>query len=618
MKKRVESKAVRNTKSRAKQSSQTAASYEPRLSARSRNQMVLLSIALICGVSVIYSSTVTHPFADYDDDNYVTANTEVQSGLTGHSCLWALTATEKSNWHPLTWISHELDFELYGLNPAGHHLTSIVLHVLNVVLLFLVVSFATRAPARSFTLALLFAVHPLNVESVVWIAERKNVLSTFFFLSALGCYFFYAAKPSLRRYLIVTLMFAFAVASKPMVITLPFVLLLMDYWPLQRVLRRTNPPTMFSVHQQSWSSLWWEKVPLFGICAGSALLTLYAQASGGSIKSVTEFPFGMRLRTAVWAYGEYLWKILWPVNLAPHYPHPGNTLAPWRVVLALVIVTLITVLAVKRSHSQHLLIGWCWFLGTLVPVIGLVQVGNQAIADRYVYLPIIGVLIAMVWAAADLLQPLGHGKATALTVAAIVCIGLSWRTVKQIGYWKSPVELWSHTLQVTQNNSVAENNLGVALIALEQYSEALTHFQNAERIDRTDPSSRLNIAAMLEASGKLDEALREYIDVIRLASGSADATANSKILATAYADLGMLYGELGQPEKARDSLRHALAINPSALNGMIGRYYQYLSEHPSAMRYTQLGEMLEQAGRQAEASAAYEKALQLESAQNKH
>jgi protein O-mannosyl-transferase len=612
VKKRAKSKTIRKAEGAAVPIRGVPTPAEFALTTFFKNRTVLLCLSLVIFTSVLYVPAISHPFADYDDDVYVTTNAGVQSGLTWKSFIWAITATEKSNWHPLTWMSHQVDFQLYGMSPAGHHATSVVLHVINVVLLFLALSLATRAPVQSFIVAVLFAIHPLDVESVVWIAERKNVLSTAFFFAAIGLYVFYARKPSVGRYLLLTSAFVLGLASKPMVITLPCVLLLLDYWPLQRAQEQSQPSSGFRVPQLPWSQLWLEKIPLFVLCALSAWVTLYAQSAGGAIKSLESHSLGIRLRTAVWAYGEYLYKTLWPSSLAPLYPDMGNTLAAWRIGLALLLIGSISIFAWRRrSASPYLLVGWCWFVGTLVPVIGLVQVGNQAIADRYTYLPVVGLLIALVWLATDLLPHVRHGTTAAAGLVVVLALALSWRTHQQIGFWRSSVDLWSHTLEVTTNNAVAENNLGVALMGLGRESEGVAHFQNAERIDPKDPTSRLNLAVVLESHGKFDESLREFERVIELASGSAAASANSKLIVTAYTDIGTIYGQVGDYPKSREAYRAALAMNPVALNDTITKFSSFVSAKPSANRFTLLGVMLELTGRVQEAQAAYRRALQL-------
>ena len=576
-------------------------------------RLAFLSLVLMCATTFIYWPVLSHPFADYDDDNYVTANPNVQTGLGLKSMHWALIATEKSNWHPVTWISHQLDYQLYGLNPAGHHFASLLLHLANVLLVFLLLTLATRLPARSFLVALLFALHPINVESVAWIAERKNVLSTTFFLLAIAAYVWYVRRPSLKRYVSLVAMFVLGLASKPMVVTLPFVLLLLDYWPLQRISGVTKPSSVYPVPQARVSQLLLEKLPLLVLSAASSVVTVYAQRAGGSIKSITQVPFEVRVKNAIWAYAEYLWKTVWPVNLAPHYPHPGNALPLWQVLLAVVLLTSFSLFVWRRCSSAYLLVGWCWFLGTLIPVIGLVQVGNQAIADRYAYVPLLGLFVMAVWGISDLAQYKRVPFSVRIITASLVFCALSFLTYRQIGFWQNNYELWSHTLEVTKNNALAENNLGVALINLGRDDEALAHFHDAEQIDPSDPTSHVNVAAFLQSHGQPGQAMTEYSDAIQLATGNATAVANSKVLAIAFENLGTLYSEAGNYQKARENYRQALRINPIIVGQLIDMFYRVASTQPDGPTYLSLAEMLEQSGRREDARAAYQQALRFDS-----
>jgi hypothetical protein len=573
-----------------------------------------LCVALVCTTVVLYWPVLSHPFINYDDDTYVTANAHVKSGINTKSFVWALKSTEQSNWHPLTWMSHELDCEMYGLHPAGHHLTNLAFHAVNVLLIFMVFSFATKSTAKSFVVALLFAIHPLNVESVAWVAERKNVLSTAFFLLAIGAYCVYAQKMEKKWYGLSLLAFLCGLASKPMVITLPFVFLLLDYWPLQRVLKIASPSSPPSAPQRSWPQLLLEKVPFLVLSAGSAIVTVFAQSSGGAIKSLSEMPFGVRVENAVYAYMEYLWKVLWPSYLSVHYPHPGNTLDLWKTVVAALFLAAISIF-VWRSASRrpYLFVGWCWFLGTLVPVIGVIQVGNQAIADRYMYIPIIGLLVMLVWAACDFLQA-KVGRRIQIAASGIVVATLLIVTHRQIAFWNSSYDLWSHALQVTNDNYVAEDNLGEALADLGRNDDALAHFQEAKRISSDDVSSRVNIAAILQSRGQIRDAVMEYSAAIKIASANLNLRTNAKPLSAALANLGTLYSVNGDYEKARENYRQALRINPDALNDLIAKFYKFAVYQPAGKKYLWLGEMLEQAGRTTEARQAYEQALRTDPA----
>ena len=372
-----------------------------------RNPVVCLLLAVV--TLALYNPVNRHPFVNYDDDRYVTENAHVRQGLTAETFTWALTSTEQANWHPLTWMSHALDVSLFRLNPAGHHFTSILLHVVNVMLLFLLLMWGTERLAPSLFVAALFAMHPINVESVAWVAERKNVLCTTFFFLALWAYGWYARKPDWKRYLVVAALFAAGLASKPMVITLPFVLLLLDYWPLRRV--RSESAETNQVPAFQWSRLALEKLPLLALSAASAVITMHAQQSGGAVRTTAEVSFGVRIANAIYAYAMYLWKMVWPARLAPLYPHPGDSLSAWQVLVAGVVLIAITAIAWRLRARRYLLVGWLWFLGTLVPVIGLVQVGEAAMADRYAYIPLIGIFVMIAFGVAD------------------------WSTQRKFGFW---------------------------------------------------------------------------------------------------------------------------------------------------------------------------------------
>jgi len=574
-----------------------------------------LAICLVLAIAtfVLYSPVLGHPFIfNYDDDGYVIDNAHVHNGLTWATVTWALTSTEVSNWHPLTWLSHALDCQLYGLNPAGHHLTNVLFHVLNVVLLFLLLARATGAVGRSFLVAALFASHPFNVESAAWVAERKNVLSTFFFLLTLGAYGWYALKPDVKRYLAVAILFVLALASKPMVITLPCVLLLLDYWPLRRMQGQLSAGsgTAFAVPQSRPLRLVLEKLPLFALSAASGAVTVFAQRAAGSMHLV--LPLGVRLENAVYAYAMYVWKAFWPARLAVFYPHPGATLAVWQLGLAaLFVVTVSAVVWRDRVARPYLVIGWLWFLGTLVPVIGLVQVGEQAMADRYAYGPLIGIFLMAVWGTADVADSRQLKFSTRSKTAAVVLAILALFTSDQIRYWRSSYDLWLHTVDVTKDNFFAEENLGAALMASDRFGEAMPYLRRAIEIRPLDPAGHLNLAGVLALSGRSHDAILEYEIAIPRIS-------NPHQMAAACETLGRLYAESGNYSKARASYQQALRFNPeqpNARDGLakveISDAIRHVAESPSSQSYLRLGQIFQQNGRATEARAAYTQALRL-------
>ncbi|MGA8492430.1 MAG: tetratricopeptide repeat protein [Terriglobales bacterium] len=582
-----------------------------RASPRKRNFAICLLLAVV--TLSIYSPAVGHPFIfNYDDDNYVTNNPHVQAGMTWQTVRWALTSTD-TNWHPVTWFSHALDCTLFDLNPHGHHLTNVVFHTLNVVLLFLLLAHATRAPGRSFLVAALFAVHPFNVESVAWIAERKNVLSTFFFLLALGAYGWYALKPDLKRYLVVTALFVLGLASKPMVVTLPCVLLLLDFWPLQRIQGwgQSTPETALPVPQAPFSRLILEKLPLLALSAGASAVTVFAQRSGGAMHLV--LPFGVRLENATYGYALYVWKAFWPAWLAVFYPHPGDTLAAWQLGLAgLFLLSVSALVWWQRRARPYLITGWLWFLGTLVPVIGIVQVGEQAIADRYAYIPLIGIFVMVVWGTTDLADIKQLSFRTRAKVAALVLAVFVLFTSDQLGYWRSAVDLWAHAVKVTKDNFLGEQNLGAALLASDRYQEALPHFQKAVQLRPHDGGAHLNLAGDLAVNDRTRDAIAEYETAIPLVSDTGMRVA-------AYATLGRLYSEVGEYGKARASYRAALQIDPQrsdAKEGLakadVSDAMRNVAESPSGETYFRLGQALQQEGRTTEAESIYKEALKLD------
>ena len=563
----------------------------------------------------LYNPVNRHPFVNYDDDRYITENPHVHNGLTWPTITWAFTATEQGNWHPLTWLSHALDYQLFHQNPAGHHFTSLLIHAANAVLLFLFLMYATRRLGPSLFVAALFALHPINVESVAWVAERKNVLCTFFFFATLIAYCWYARQPDWRRYLVFAGLFLLGLMSKPMVITLPFVLLLLDYWPLGRIRGGRADATAAPL-----SKLVVEKLPLIALSAASAVITMQAQRAGGAMRSTAQFSLAVRLENAVMAYAMYLWKMIWPSHLSPIYPHPGDSLAGWQVGTSALVLLAMTAVALKFRARRYLLTGWLWFLGTLVPVIGLVQVGDQAMADRYAYIPLVGIFIMIAWRIADLADSKQIGLVVRVIPAACVLLALSFATNRQLGYWSSNYDLWTHAVAVTGRNFIAQDNLGGALLWLGKTDEAYLHFQAAAEINPLDPMSRSNLGAYLQEHGHMAEAIEKYNRVITL-------TSDPGLLAATYANLGAAYRKLGEDEKARTSYDQALQLNPNQYNAYLGlgellekqsrlddaisNYSKAVELRPTDTGFLLLGRALERTGRRSEALAAYQAALKL-------
>ena len=507
----------------------------------STKMTVGLCFALAAATIAIYSPAIFHSFLVLDDREYVTANPHIH-GLGWTNIKWAFTSQTAANWHPLTWLSHAVDYKLFALNPAGHHLDSILIHALNVVLLFLGLKWLTRRVGPSLFVAALFAVHPINVESVAWIAERKNVLSTLFYLLAIGAYAWYAQKPNLRRYLLLTAAFAASLMAKPMAVTFPFVLLLLDYWPLERIaprassfaLRRNESIDISAERQSAKSELRWlllEKTPLLLLSLASSWITLKAQHA--VVQSFEEYSLGNRLGNAVVAYGLYLWKMVWPAQLTI-YPHSATAPPAWEWLLSAAVLIAITVAVIRYRDQRYLPVGWFWFLGTLVPVLGLVQVGGYAMADRYAYIPLIGIFVMMAWGLADLAQAKHVSPAWCAIPALCVLAALGSTTVHQIGYWDSDYRLNSHMLEVKEtifaHNAVAMALLNPAAALTPEdlanfpseparIDEARRHFERALELQQSEqgPPSSLwdeagtlnNLANLDRMQNRLDEA-REH------------------------------------------------------------------------------------------------------------
>ena len=396
----------------------------PRSLGSSARTTILLALLLILGTIVVYIPALHNGFVNYDDPDYVTANLHVRQGLSWSNIRWAFTATVQANWHPLTWISHMIDVQFFGMNPTGHHAVSVLLHAINVVLLFFLLARTTGYTLRSAAVAAIFAVHPLNVESVAWIAERKSLLCMLFFLLALLAYGWYVRKPGIGRYLCVGFLFAMGLMAKPMVVTFPFVLLLFDYWPLQRL----------KEGQITFPKLLIEKIPLFALSAASAMITVIAQHGAGALGITAALPLSFRIKNAIYSYLIYIFKGIWPSRLAVFYPHPENTLALWKVLLAALVLLAITVLVWHFRRYKYLLAGWLWYLGTMVPVIGIVQVGRQAMADRYAYVPFIGLFVMAVWLIAELFARIRLSLPAAAVIGVAVLSSYAAASYIQIGY----------------------------------------------------------------------------------------------------------------------------------------------------------------------------------------
>jgi hypothetical protein len=584
---------------------------------------LLLALATIA----LYNPVARAPFLNFDDVVYVTENPQVRAGLTWNTVVWAFQTSEAANWHPITWLSHALDCQIFGLNPEGPHSVNVLLHAANAVLLFLILEAATGLVWRSLMVAALFALHPMNVESVAWIAERKNVLSMLFFLLALAAYGWYVRRPGVGRYLIVTVAYVLGLMTKPQVITFPFALLLLDYWPLGRMGQspeRTREvggePAGSSARGASLRSLIWEKVPWFALSGVSAVITMKVQTGATQVK----LPLWIHLGNAAIAYVEYVGKAFWPVNLAPVYPHPEQSIRVGAALLCGFAISAVSIFAViffvisGQRRYRPLFVGWFWFLGTLIPMIGLVQVGVQAMADRYAYIPMLGIFVIVCWGAADLARIWDIPRLVLAICSAAILLALGIALHRQVSFWSDNLTLWTHTLEITDGNYVAEDGAANALIARGRIEEALPHLQRARWLRPNDPAATLNIASYEQMHGNYQAALDDYALV-------AQYTKIPYWVAMARSNSGYAHIALKQYDNARQDFEVALGQQPAnspAYRGLgllaqragdiasaIQDYERSVELQPSPVGYLLLAQALEiggqaEAGRAAQSRAA--------------
>ena len=579
---------------------------------------LLLCLLLTVVVLVSYGPVIHNGFL-YDDDGYITDNPHVRVGLTWATVKWAFTTYDQANWHPVTWLSHALDCELFGLNPAGHHYVNVLLHAANAVLLFLLLQSATGFRWRSLMVAALFALHPMNVESVAWAAERKNVLSMLFFLLALYAYVWYARRPEVRRYAAVAFAFAIALLCKPQAITFPFLLLLWDYWPLCRIGAPAVPgPATQGGNVPRLSSGWLvlEKLPLLLLSAASAVVTMKSQKAGGAVQTFSQYSLLLRLETAAISYVRYLEKALWPSKLVALYPHPTKLYPAWQVGATVVLLMLVTALVLRARGQRYLAVGWFWFLGSLVPMIGLVQVGGQAMADRYAYIPFVGLFLMLTWLAADWTEA-RRLPATWLAISAVSCLlALGTLTYRQVGYWHDIPSFWLRTLALTRDNYVAHDTLGEFLASQGQPEEAAAHFRAALAIRPDDLPANLDLGNYEYGRGNLPAAVEGYQMVARY-------TANAGLRAKAYGNLGSVYRQMGKLIKAKQCLEISLQIVPDQptlmvrlgliaeengdLPEAVRQYWRAMAVQPTDVGFLLLAHALQQEGHSDEAKAISER-----------
>jgi tetratricopeptide (TPR) repeat protein len=604
-----------------------------------RYHSFLICICLVAAIIAVYWPVYNYEFVKYDDDTYVTNNANIQSGLNRESFRWAFTTGYASNWHPVTWLSHALDYQLFGDWAGGHHLINVLLHIANTLVLFCVLVRMTGVIWPSAFVAAVFALHPLHVESVAWIAERKDLLSTLFWMLTMLAYVRYVGKPKLVRYLVTVVLFALGLMAKPMLVTVPFVLLLLDFWPLQRKISYR---------------LLIEKIPFFIFSFASCVVTFLVQRSSGAMAGIESFGLGIRINNAIVSYVSYIAKMIWPSGLAVLYPHPGGGLSTSKVVACGLMLVLISIWFIYSSRRHRFLtMGWFWYLGTLVPVIGLVQVGVQAMADRYAYVTLTGLFIIIAWSAKELIPKWRYRNIILTLSAAAIVIGWALTASRQVRYWKDSLTLFEHTLQVTENNHIilsnyatylgdldrldesieqfnkllkirpnlpeAHNNLGSVLLRADKAQQAIEHFKLAIGYKPDFPKAYYNLGNALKEQGRLEEAVSYYKQAAGVKPDFVDA----------YLNLAITFNEMKKFDEAIESCKKALELKRSNViaHGYLGLALAGAGKTDEAIEeirfvlkarpddvemYRNLGILLERKGETAEAIKSYRAALQID------
>lgn len=582
----------------------------------------VLCLLLFAVTLALYTPVAKNDFINFDDDTYIINNPHVRAGLTWETVKWSFTTFEQGNWDPPTWLSHALDCDLFGLHSGGHHFVSALLHALNAAILFWLLESATGFTWRSLVVAALFALHPINVESVAWAAERKNVLSMLFLLLAFVAYGWYTRRPALRRYSVVFLLYALALMSKPQVVTFPFLLLLWDYWPLGRIANGGLNPSQTNPQVTQKSSPGWlllEKLPLFLLSVIDGVITVLAQRAGHALRTASDYSLLNRVENALISYVRYLDFAVWPTKLAMFYPHPEKLFPPWQVAGAFLILLLITVavLAQKRERPA-LLVGWLWFLGSMFPMIGIIQVGAHAMADRFAYIPFIGLFVMVVWAVAGWLDPPKIAPASSVRITAAIAIvaalaAFALATHRQIAYWRNSQTVWERALAVTNNNFVAEDNLALFLAQTGHEEESAAHLRAALAIKPDDVLAMLDLGTYEHGHGNVLSAIERYKFV-------AAHAADREVRTNAYANLASAYRQIGDYQDAKYWYQQALQLTPGRPMSLVGlgliaehdgdyaeairQFSQAMAIQPTAVGYLLLADALEHAGQTQEAEAA--------------
>ena len=530
-------------------STHASASPFERLIGDLRQKPILLGALLVLATLLLYGPVTHHEFLVFDDDAYVTKNIHVSTGLNLGNVVWAFTSFHSQNWHPLTWLSHMADCQLFGLNPGPQHMVNVFLHAVNVLLLFLLLQKATSAVWRSFLVAALFAVHPLNVETVAWVAERKSLLCTLFSLLTIAVYGWYARRPDWKKYLVVVAAFALALMSKPMAVSLPLVLLLLDYWPLERY---EDLP-----FRRKWVRLSMEKMPLLLMSAASSAVTMVAQRSGGTVVEISALPLSVRLENAIVSYVAYIGKTVWPAKLAVFYPHPEHSLLWSDVIAAAVILIAITMAVLYFHRARYLAMGWFLFVITLIPVIGIVQVGHQAMADRYAYIPCIGLFVIIAWGLSDVVTAAAIPRVVPAMAALCLILALAAATTRYLQYWQSGVKLFTQARIVAgRPDPSLEEGLADAMVSAGRFDEAFPHYREACVLRPNFAFCHYHMAEILFNRRQLRDALEQYQLAGRL-------TDRKDMVLTCLINSGEILLDSGDYETAEMEFAAALQIDPN-------------------------------------------------------
>ena len=541
-----------------------APSTRPRLAPASSiwsSRAMAITLGLIVANVAIYASVRQFEFTNTDDPTYVTDNAQVLGGLSWANVKWAFTEGTVPYWHPLTFLSHMLDVELYGTNAAGHHLTSVVFHIACAVMLFALLLRMTGALWRSAIVAALFSLHPLRVESVAWIAERKDVLSAFFWIATMMTYVHYVRRPGFKRYAAVMALFALGLMAKPMVVTLPFALLLLDYWPLDRISFNDSSARR---GRMSPAALVKEKIPLFALTLLGSAVTFITQRNVGAVNTLDEIPLWLRVSNALHSYVAYLGDMFWPTKLVALYPYPKAALTTAALVAILVLAAITALVLVLRRSQPYLPVGWFWYLGTLLPVIGLVQVGPQARADRFTYVPQIGILLMLVWGVYELARRLPNPRVVLAPLATAAVAACTIISMRQVHIWSDSVTLWQHTLRLTRDNGIAQYNLGVQFVGTGFVDDGIRHLREAVRLEPRYAIAHNRLALAIDSKGHTPEVTKLLADVVKILPTSSDA----------YANLGISLAKDGKNAEAIKAFEQALILNPN--DGVVRGRLEYL------------------------------------------